>query len=407
MIRHIRKFFELEAATGILLIAATALSLLIANSGSFSTYDAFLNLPLPLNFESVNFYKELTLRDWINDALMAIFFLFVGMELKEELLVGELSSKSRALLPAIAAAGGVILPALIFYFFNRTSPENLRGFAIPTATDIAFAYGVICFFGKKIPKSLQVFLVSLAIFDDLIAILIIAFFYTQNLQPFYLLVALAVMFALWILNLKKVGNLAIYLSLGVVLWLAVLKSGVHATLAGVALAMFIPIQSRNKKPLEWLIHKISPSVNFLILPLFAFANAGVRFESVSSESLTGGLVIGITFGLFFGKQIGVFLASLLAIKLKICHMPRCKNHGEVGWMQFYGVMILTGIGFTMSLFIGSLAFANDRFLFDEVKIGVLAGSLLSTVVGVLVIAISLCLSPKHANRAQTHHSKAD
>jgi NhaA family Na+:H+ antiporter len=311
--------------------------------------------------------------------------LLVGLELKEEILVGELSSKSRAMLPAIAACGGVIVPALIFYFCNFNHPENLRGFAIPTATDIAFAYGVICLFGKKVSKSLKVFLISLAIFDDLMAILIIAFFYTQNLDLIYLLLASLTLFGLVILNLKGSTKISFYLILGIVLWLMVLKSGIHPTIAGVALAMFIP---RQKDALHKLIKKIAPIVNFLILPLFAFANSGVRIENFSWEIFNSPLVLGIILGLFLGKQIGVMLFSFLAIKLGLTHLPRSPK-GVSSWLEFYGAAVLTGIGFTMSFFIGSLAFLHNQVAFDEVKIGVLAGSFLSAVFGMAIIYTSL------------------
>lgn len=385
MLHRVKKIFELEASTGILLLVVTIASLLVANSQYFTIYHGFFSFNLPLNISFVGIYKDLTIHDWINDALMAMFFLLVGLELKEEVLAGELSSKSRAMLPAIAACGGVIVPALIFYLCNFDRPENLRGFAIPTATDIAFAYGVICLFGKKVSKSLKVFLISLAIFDDLSAILIIAFFYSQSISPLYLILAFLCIFGLAILSLKKSTNLFLYLILGVILWLMVLKSGIHPTIAGVVLAMFIP---RQKDILHKLIKKIAPTVNFLILPIFAFANSGVRIENFSFEILTTPLVLGITLGLFLGKQIGVMLFSFLAIKLGLTHLPRSPK-GVSSWLEFYGVSILTGIGFTMSFFIGSLAFANNQAAFDEVKIGVLCGSFLSAVCGMIIIHTSL------------------
>jgi NhaA family Na+:H+ antiporter len=383
MLKKVKKIFELEAATGILLLMATIASLLVANSNLFIFYHDFFSFDLPINIEFISFHKDLTIRDWINDALMPLFFLLIGLELKEEILVGELSSKSKAMLPAIAACGGVIVPALIFYFFNFNHQENLRGFAIPTATDIAFAYGVICLFGKNISKSLKVFLISLAIFDDLVAILIIAFFYSQNLDLIYFLLALLTVSGLVILNLKKSTKISFYLILGGILWLMILKSGIHPTLAGVTLAIFIP---RQKNLLHNLIKKIAPSVNFIILPIFAFANSGVRIENFSSEIFANPLVLGIIFGLFFGKQIGVMLFSFIAVKLGLTALPR-GSKGGASWLEFYGVAILTGIGFTMSFFIGSLAFLNDQIAFDAVKIGVLCGSFLSAIVGVLVINV--------------------
>jgi NhaA family Na+:H+ antiporter len=359
--------------------------LIVANSANFAIYQDFFSIKLPLNLDFIGLNKDLTLHDWINDALMALFFLLVGLELKEEILVGELSSKAKIMLPLIAACGGVFVPALVFYLCNFGNSENLRGFAIPTATDIAFAYGVICLFGKKISKSLKVFLISLAIFDDLSAILIIAFFYAQNIALHYVFLALVIVFCLTILSLKNSTNLTFYLILGAILWLMVLKSGIHATIAGVVLAMFIP---HKKDTLKKLIKKIAPVVNFLILPLFAFANSGVRIEKFSLEIFTQPLALGIILGLFLGKQIGVMLFSFLAIKLKLAHLPK-NSKGMSSWLEFYGVAILTGIGFTMSFFIGSLAFFGNSELFDEVKIGVLAGSFLSAIFGILVIQISL------------------
>jgi NhaA family Na+:H+ antiporter len=381
MLHRVKKIFELEASTGILLFIATILALLVANSANFTIYNNFFSYNLPLNLKFIGLYKNLTIHDWINDALMAIFFLLVGLELKEEILVGELSSKSRVMLPAISACGGVIFPALIFYLCNFNNSENLRGFAIPTATDIAFAYGAICLFGNKVSKSLKVFLISLAIFDDLNAILIIAIFYSHNISLFYIGLAILCAFMLAIFNLKKFTNLFLYLGLGIILWLMFLKSGIHASAAGVVLAMFIP---RDNDTLHKLIKKIAPMVNFLILPLFAFANCGVRFENFSLEIFTSQLVLGITFGLFFGKQIGVMLFSFLAIKLGFTHLPRSPK-GVASWFEFYAISVLTGIGFTMSFFIGSLAFVNNHSAIDEVKIGVFCGSFLSLIFGLILI----------------------
>lgn len=390
MLRRVKKIFELEASTGILLMISTIAALAVANSENFELYHQFFAIKAPLNLSFIGITKDLTLHDWINDALMAVFFLLVGMELKEELLAGELSSKKKAMLPAVAACGGVIVPALIYYFFNLGHEENLRGFAIPTATDIAFAYGVICLFGNKISKSLKVFLISLAIFDDLNAILIIAFFYSQNLAPIYMIFAFLIVMALSVLNLKNHIKISSYLILGALLWLMVLKSGIHATIAGVVLAMFIP---RQKDVLHNLIKKIAPIVNFFILPIFAFANSGVKIEEFSQEIFTTPLVLGIVAGLFIGKQIGVILFSFIAIKLGLTQLPRSAK-GESSWLEFYGVSILTGIGFTMSFFIGSLAFPENKILFDEVKIGVLCGSFLSAIFGILIIYLSIFLKNK-------------
>ncbi len=389
MIRRVKKIFELEASTGIFLLIATIAALWVANSEGFNVYQNFFAINLPINFDLVGIQKDMSVRDWINDSLMAIFFLLVGLELKEELIAGELSSKSKAILPAIAALGGVLMPALIFFMFNHNHPENLKGFAIPTATDIAFAYGVICLFGKKIFKSLKVFLISLAIFDDLAAILIIAIFYSQNLNLFYLFLSFVVFAGLAVLNFRKSTMMSFYWILGSALWLMVLKSGIHPTVAGVALAMFIP---HEKGLLKKLIKKIAPAVNFMILPVFAFANSGVRIADFSLDILTQPLFLGIVCGLFFGKQIGIMLFSFIAIKLKITNLPRSLSGVEVSWFEFYGVAILAGIGFTMSFFIGSLAFLNNVALFDEVKIAVLAASFLAAVFGMAIINFSLTKS---------------
>jgi len=381
MLRRVKKIFELEASTGIFLLISTALALLVANSNNFIIYNNFFSYNLPLDLKFIGIYKNLTIHDWINDALMAIFFLLVGLELKEEILVGELSSKSRIMLPAIAACGGVIIPALIFYLCNFNNPQNLRGFAIPSATDIAFAYGAICLFGNKISKSLKVFLISLAIFDDLSAVILIAFFYSQNISLLYVILVFLCIILLAIFNLKKFTNIFLYLGLGIILWLMFLKSGIHPSIAGVVLAMFIP---RDKDTLQKLIKKIAPTVNFLILPIFAFANSGVRIENFSLEIFTTPLVLGITLGLFLGKQIGVMLFSYLAIKLGFAHLLRSPK-GVTSWLEFYAVSVLTGIGFTMSFFIGSLAFANNQIAIDQVKIGVLLGSFLSLIFGLTLI----------------------
>ncbi len=373
----IKKFsFEPEVITGILLIVATIAALLVANSENFTIYQNFFSHIIPLKISYFGIQKDLTIHDWINDALMAIFFLLIGLELKKEILSGELSSKKKIMLPAIAACGGVIIPALIFCFFNfnHNHNENLRAFAVPTATDIAFAYGVICLFGNKISKSLKVFLISLAIFDDLIAIFIIAFFYAKDFDLIYFLLAIVVICGLVIFYLKQSKQLFFYLILGVILWLMILKSGIHPSIAGVLLAIFIPSQNNI---LHQLIHKISPVVNFLILPIFAFTNSGIRIENFSWDIFTDPLALGIILGLFLGKQFGVMMFSFIAVKLGIANLPRNSN-----WLEFYGVAILTGIGFTMSFFIGSLALFNS---FDEVKIAVLFGSFLSAIYGMIVI----------------------
>lgn len=377
--RAIKTYFKSEISIGITLLLVTILSLIIVNSQNYQIYENFFSINLPLNISFLSIYKDLTIREWINDALMAIFFLLVGLELKQEILVGELSSKRKLALPAICAIGGVLFPALIYVFFNISNTENLNGFAVPTATDIAFAYGMISLFGKRIPTSLKVFLVALAVLDDLMAILIIAFFYTQNFAPQYLLYGIIPLIGMSFLNLKNSNKTSLYLILGAFLWLMVLKSGIHATLAGVATALFIPLRVKKAELLHDLAKRIAPVVNFLILPIFAFANAGVRIGDFSMSLLTQPIVLGVICGLFFGKQIGVMLLAIIMTKLKLASIPKGSN-----WLEFYGAAIFTGIGFTMSLFIGSLAFIGNNEAYDQVKIGVLIGSLLSMVYGLLI-----------------------
>lgn len=379
----LKTFFKSEISIGVSLFFSAIFALLIANSQNYQIYQNFFAINAPLNLGFIGFGKNLTIKDWINDFLMALFFLLVGLELKKEILVGELSSKKKLALPAIAALGGIIFPALIFIFCNSNSQENLRAFAVPTATDIAFAYGAISLFGKKISNSLKVFLVALAVLDDLVGILLIAIFYSQKIELNYLLIAILPLVILYFLNYKNCCKIWLYLFLGIFLWLLVLKSGIHPSLSGVALALFIPLEIGKKSPLASLAHRISPTVNFLILPLFAFANAGVKIENFSLKTFAQPMTLGIILGLFFGKQFGVMLFSFLAIKFKIVHLPRGAN-----WLEFWGAAIFTGIGFTMSLFIGALAFAENSVALNQVKIGVLAGSLLSIIFGNLVIKFS-------------------
>ncbi|MBU6339097.1 MAG: Na+/H+ antiporter NhaA [Rickettsiales bacterium] len=372
--KTIKNFFELESATGILLFLATTLALIIANSSSSETYFQFLNL---------SFYSDFSLQDFVNDALMAIFFLLIGLELKKEVLIGHLSSRNKIALPAFAAIGGVIIPAIIFFLINFNHKENLVGFAIPTATDIAFAYGMLCLFGKKIPQSLKIFIVALAVLDDLAAILIIAIFYAHEIHINYLLMSLIPIFGLFLLNLKKSDNLFFYIVLGILLWIMILKSGIHSTLAGVILAMFIPLKINHKNVLENFAHKIAPVVNFLILSIFAFVNSGIKIANFSDNIFYEPLVLGIVLGMFLGKQIGVMLFSYVAIKLRLSHLP-----SNVNWLQFYAVAIFTGIGFTMSIFIGSIAFVNNGAVLDEVKLAIFIASLLSIIYGSGIVLIS-------------------
>jgi NhaA family Na+:H+ antiporter len=376
----IRDFLRLEAAGGIILVMTAALAMIIANSPLSGLYDTLLGLPVVVQFGALIIAKPLLL--WINDGLMAIFFLLVGLEIKRELVVGELSSWDRASLPGYCALGGMAFPALIFYLLNAHDPVALRGWAIPTATDIAFAMGVLSLLGPRVPAALKIFLLALAIIDDLGAIIIIAVFNTANLS--YASLGLAGLGILGLLALNRLGirRLAPYLLLGVFIWVCDLKSGVHATLAGVTVAIFIPIRPPRRgeeaeSPLERLEHMLLPWVSFGIMPIFAFANAGVSFAGISMGSLVEPFSLGIALGLFLGKQIGIFGVGWIAVKIGLCRRPE-----GLTWGAFYGVSMLAGIGFTMSLFIGSLAF-EDLEHATAIRLGVFAGSLLSAIVGYL------------------------
>jgi len=388
----IQEFLRLETASGILLIGATVLAMIAANSPAVDLYNAFLDAPVEIQVGAIKVAKPALY--WINDGLMALFFFLVGMELKREFLEGELSSWDQVMLPAAGALGGMIVPVLIFTALNYSDPIAMRGWAIPAATDIAFALGVLAMFGSRVPLSLKLFLTSLAIFDDMGAIIILALFYTENLTTVALLWAGLMIAVLLLFNFWGVTSKTSYAAVGVVLWLAVLKSGVHATVAGVILAMFIPLRengSNEGSPLRELEHDLHSTVSYGILPLFAFANAGISLAGVRLASLLDPLPLGIAVGLFFGKQIGVFLFSFLAIKLGLARLP-----ASVGWMAFYGASVLCGIGFTMSLFIGSLAF-EPGLLGESVdeRLGIIGGSLISAIVGYLVL--SSCLPDSDAS----------
>jgi NhaA family Na+:H+ antiporter len=360
-------------------MVSALLAMIIANSALAPVYFAALK----------SYIGPLSVLHWINDALMAVFFLLVGLEIKREFLDGQLSTWSRRILPGIAAAGGMLAPALVFLILNWGTTGTLRGWAIPTATDIAFALGVLALIGSRVPVSLKIFLTALAIIDDLGAVAIIAAFYTADLAVGWLAAAIAVLAALATLNRSGVRNLAPYLLLGALLWFLVLKSGVHATLAGVALALTIPLKASPGRPddphspLHILEHAIQPWVAFLVVPIFGFANAGVSLDGFSLSSLLAPLPLGIAAGLFVGKQIGVFGTSYLAVKLGWADRPE-----DATWPQVYGISLLCGIGFTMSLFIGLLAFPESQLLQDEVKVGVLFGSLLSALVGTSVLLVA-------------------
>jgi NhaA family Na+:H+ antiporter len=378
------RFFQLEAASGLLLIAAAALALIINNSSLSWLYNGLLDTPVVAQVGALKIAKPLLL--WINDGLMALFFLLIGLEVKREVLDGQLAKPSQIVLPGAAAIGGMIVPALIYWFLNRDNPAALSGWAIPTATDIAFALGVLALLGKRVPVSLKLFLMTLAIIDDLGAIVIIAIFYSGALSTLSLALAAVCIGALIAMNRMGVVKLGPYMIIGLILWVCVLKSGVHATLAGVTLAFCIPLRTKNAEPspLLTLEHALHPWVAYGILPLFAFANAGLSLSGVTVESFTHDVPMGIALGLLLGKTIGVFGLTWLAVKTGIAALPQGAN-----WGQVLGVAILCGIGFTMSLFVGSLAFvpgASDYAGMD--RMGILTGSILAALIGYAVTAAS-------------------
>ena len=376
-------FFKLEAASGLLLLISAVIALFISNSNLSNLYFETLNRYLFVGIN--NFGIKMSLLHWINDALMAVFFFFVTLEIKREFLQGELSNRKQALLPIIAAIGGMLVPALIYVYINFQTGDTLNGWAIPSATDIAFSLGVLSLLGSRVPISLKVFLTALAIIDDLGAIVIIAFFYSGDLSIKYLSLLLITFIALIILNKFNIKKFIPYLLLGLILWFFTHESGIHATISGVLLATVIP-HRKNEKDFSLLTkieHNISPYVAFGIMPLFALANAGVSLSGMNFDSLLLPVPLGILLGLFIGKQIGVFLFSIISIKLNIAQMPNNAN-----WLSFYGVGVLTGIGFTMSLFVGNLAFVENVQYISGVKIGVLTGSLLSTVFGYVLLLVA-------------------
>ena len=384
MIQHISKpfkyFFKLESSAGFVLLFAAILALIISNGSLSDNYFSILQKHLTLGTK--NFGLKLSVIHWINDVLMAIFFFLVSLEIKREFIQGELSNPKQALLPIIGAVGGMLVPALFYIFINFSDPATLKGWAIPSATDIAFSLGVLSLLGKRVPLSLKVFLTALAIIDDLGAIIIIAFFYSGNVEIIYLFLMLASVIVLIILNKFKIVSFLPYLIVGILLWEFTHQSGIHATISGVLLALTIPHNKKNQKKslLLKLEHSLAPYVAFGIMPIFAFANAGVSLEGLTFSSLLTPVPLGIVSGLFFGKQIGVFVFSYLSVKFKLADKPNNSS-----WGSFYAVSILTGIGFTMSLFVGNLAFANDVQYLDGVKIGVLVGSLLSTLFGYFLL----------------------
>ena len=387
MIKNLSKpfkwFFQLEAASGLILLIAAIIALIISNSNFSDLY--FHTLEQYLFIGINNFGLKLSVHHWINDALMAIFFFFVTLEIKREFIQGELSNFRKALLPIIAAVGGMLVPALFYIFINYNNGETLIGWAIPSATDIAFSLGILSLLGSRVPISLKIFLTALAIIDDLGAILIIAFFYSGDLSISYLSLILISFIFLLLLNKFGIKKFFPYLIIGVFMWFFTYKSGIHATIAGVLLASTIPHRKKDKdfSLLINIEHSISPYVAFMIMPLFAFANAGVSLSGLSFSSLLMPVPLGILAGLFVGKQIGVMLFSYISVKCKVAQMPDNST-----WTSLYGVSILTGIGFTMSLFVGNLAFAENIQYIDGVKIGVLTGSLLSTLFGYFLLLLT-------------------
>ena len=377
-------FFQLEAASGLVLLIAAIIALVISNSNLGDLYFSTLEKYLFIGIN--NFGLKLTVHHWINDLLMAVFFFFVTLEIKREFVQGELSNLKKALLPIIGAVGGMVIPALVYIAINFGNSETLNGWAIPSATDIAFSLGILSLLGSRVPISLKIFLTALAIIDDLGAILIIAFFYSGDLSITFLSLILISYISLLLLNKFGIKIFLPYLVVGAFMWFFTYKSGIHATIAGVLLASTIPHRIRNKEfsLLIKLEHAISPYVAFMIMPIFAFANAGVSLQGLSLSSLLQPVPLGILLGLFVGKQVGVMIFSFVAVKTQVAQMP-----DNSSWLSLYGVSVLTGIGFTMSLFVGNLAFTENIQYIDGVKIGVLAGSLLSTLFGYFILLFAL------------------
>ena len=386
----VARFLKLETSGGIILMVAALAALVLANTPLTSYYALLIDTPVEIRIGALEIAKPLLL--WINDGLMAVFFFLVGLELKRELIEGELSNRKNIILPGVGAIGGMLIPALIYTYFNAGDAMAMKGWAIPAATDIAFALGILSLLGSKVPTSIKVFLTSLAIFDDIGAIIIIALFYTEKISITALVVAACCISILALMNRRNVESKSLYVVIGVVMWVAMLKSGVHATLAGVILAIFIPMMSKTRidySPLKSMEHDLHFAVAYIILPIFAFANAGISFVGLGVEEIFHSVSIGVALGLFIGKQLGVFGLCWLAIKLNITSLPK-----GISWSSLYGAAALCGVGFTMSLFIGSLAFEETgiNLLFDE-RLGIIVGSLISGIVGYLVLRMSLRSNP--------------
>ncbi|EGR2426050.1 sodium:proton antiporter [Vibrio cholerae] len=375
----IRDFFKMESAGGILLVIAAAIAMVIANSAMGEGYQAFLH----------TYVFGMSVSHWINDGLMAVFFLLIGLEVKRELLEGALKSRETAIFPAIAAVGGMLAPALIYVAFNFNDPAAIQGWAIPAATDIAFALGIMALLGKRVPVSLKVFLLALAIIDDLGVVVIIALFYSSDLSTIALTIGFIMTGVLFMLNAKHVTKLSIYLVAGLILWIAVLKSGVHATLAGVVIGFAIPLKGNKGEhsPLKHLEHSLHPYVAFAILPVFAFANAGISLQGVSLAGLTSMLPLGVALGLFLGKPLGIFSFSWAAVKLGVAKLPE-----GINFKHIFAVSVLCGIGFTMSIFISSLAFGQANEAYDTyARLGILMGSTTAALIGYSLLRLSLPL----------------
>ncbi|HGJ5876018.1 MAG TPA: Na+/H+ antiporter NhaA [Arsenophonus sp.] len=388
----IRQFLKLEAASGVLLIIAAILALIMANSPIQGLYQQFLNIPLAIKIGALDIDKSFLL--WINDGLMAIFFLVVGLEVKRELVEGSLAGRDKAIFPAVAALGGMLIPAIVYLFFNATDDIARRGWAIPAATDIAFALGIMALLGKRVPTELKVFLLALAIIDDLGVIIIIALFYTKSVSLMALGLAILSLLVLIWMNWRKVENTSAYLFVGIILWVCILKSGIHATLAGVIVGFVIPFKRyKNNSPSEQLEHFLHPWVAYLILPLFAFTNSGIQLSGITLNDLASALPVGVALGLLIGKPTGIFLFSWLALKLGVAKLP-----AKINVKQIFAVSVLCGIGFTMSIFIVSLAFAGLDNFSTYARLGILIGSTLAAILGLLLLNSVL---PKKANSAKT------
>jgi Na+:H+ antiporter, NhaA family len=383
----IRQFLKLEAASGVLLIIAAVLALIMANTPLQGIYQQFLNIPVAVKISALNIDKPFLL--WINDGLMAIFFLVVGLEVKRELIEGSLAGRDKAIFPAVAAIGGMLLPALVYLFFNVNDEIARQGWAIPAATDIAFALGIMALLGKRVPTELKVFLLALAIIDDLGVIIIIALFYTKSVSIMSLgLATLSLLVLLW-MNWRKVENTSAYLVVGIILWVCILKSGIHATLAGVIVGFLIPLKGKqNNSPSEQLEHLLHPWVAYLILPLFAFANAGLQLSGVTLANLASSLPLGVALGLLIGKPAGIFLFSWLALKSGVAKLP-----AKINLKQIFAVSVLCGIGFTMSIFIASLAFEGLDNFSTYARLGILIGSTLAAILGLLLLNSALPKKP--------------